>query len=170
MARIPVVTRDALSPHQQAIFDMILHSRGRVGEAFGVFLNSPEVARNIAQLGHYLRFESTLPPMLRELAILTISGEMDCPQEWHAHESIARQEGVRAEALAIVRHRQSLSGLTEEEALIVRYGQELVRQHGVSADTFQAVLLRFGAQGITELTATVGYFAMVGLLRNALEV
>jgi hypothetical protein len=35
-----------------------------------------------------------------------------------------------------VRHRQSLSGLTEEEALVVRYGQELVRQHRVSADTF----------------------------------
>ena len=102
--------------------------------------------------------------MLRELAILTIAAEMDCPQEWTAHEAI------REEALAIVRHRQHLSGLTEEEALVVRYGQELVRQHQVSADTFQAALQRFGAQGVTELTATVGYYAMIGLVRNALEV
>jgi hypothetical protein len=40
----------------------------------------------------------------------------------------------------------------------------------LSADTFLAALQRFGAQGVTELTTTVGYYAMIGLVRNALEV
>jgi 4-carboxymuconolactone decarboxylase len=170
MARIPAVTRDALQSHQQPIFDTILKSRGRVGEAFGVFLNSPEVARNIANFGHYLRYESTLPPSLRELVILTVSWGIQCEAEWSAHEAIARQAGVRPKAMAIVRSLQDPGGLTEDEAMIVRYSQELVAENRVSEGTFQKALGRFGAQGTTELTATVGYYVMIGLMRNALEV
>jgi hypothetical protein len=48
MARIPAVTREALSLHQQSVLDMILQRRGRIGEAFRVILHSLEVARPIA--------------------------------------------------------------------------------------------------------------------------
>jgi 4-carboxymuconolactone decarboxylase len=52
----------------------------------------------------------------------------------------------------------------------VRHGQELIRHHRVSDATFQAVLKQLGVQGITELTATMGYYAMLGFALNALEV
>jgi hypothetical protein len=53
---------------------------------------------------------------------------------------------------------------------MVCYGQELVRQHQVSTATFQAALQRLGAQGIIDLTVTVGYYALTGLVTNALDI
>jgi 4-carboxymuconolactone decarboxylase len=170
MPRIPAVTRDSLPPNQQSIYDAIGESRGRVSGPFPVLLNSPEVASRIATLGHYLRYESTLKPMIRELAIMTVAREFDCQYAWTSHDPLARQEGVREEAITALRDRKAPLGLTEEEAEIVRYGQELVRNRRVSEVTFQAVLKRLGQQGITELTATMGYYAMLGFALNAFDV
>lgn len=170
MARIPTITREALPAHQQPIYDAIAQSRGRVVGPFAVLLNSPETAGRVATLGHYLRFESTLKPMIHELAILTVTREFDCQYAWTAHEPLARQAGVRDEAIAALRDRKAPAGLTEEEAAIVRYGQELVRKHQVSEGTFQAALSRLGNQGITELTATMGYYTLLGFALNAFDI
>ncbi|HEX9869263.1 MAG TPA: carboxymuconolactone decarboxylase family protein [Candidatus Tectomicrobia bacterium] len=170
MPRIPPVTRDALPPDKRSIYDAIGASRGHVSGPFPVLLNSPEVASRIATLGHYLRYESILKPMIRELAIMTVAREFDCQYAWTSHDALARQEGVREAALMALRDRKAPQGLTEEEAEIVRYVQELVRNRRVSEATFQAVLKRLGQQGITELTATMGYYAMLGCALNAFDV
>jgi 4-carboxymuconolactone decarboxylase len=170
MPRIPAVTREDLPPDKRSIYDVIGESRGRVSGPFPVLLNSPEVASRIASLGHYIRYESTLKPMIRELAILTVAREFDCQYAWTSHDALARQAGVRDEAMTALRDRKAPQGLTEEEADIVRYGQELVRNRRVSDATFQAVLKRLGEQGITELTATMGYYTMLGFALNAFDV
>jgi 4-carboxymuconolactone decarboxylase len=77
---------------------------------------------------------------------------------------------VRDEAITALRDRKAPQGLTAEEADVVRYGQELVRNRRVSDATFEAVLKRFGNQGIAELTATMGYYIMLGFALNAFEV
>jgi 4-carboxymuconolactone decarboxylase len=101
--------------------------------------------------------------MIRRLAILTVAREFDCQYAWTSHDSLARQAGVRDEAIAALRDRKAPQGLTEEEADIVRYGQELVRNRRVGDVTFQAVINRLGQQGITELTATRGTIRCLGL-------
>jgi 4-carboxymuconolactone decarboxylase len=170
MPRIPTVTRESLPADKRSIYDTIGQSRGQVSGPFPVLLNSPEVAGRIAALGHYLRYESTLKPMIRELAIMTVAREFDCQYAWTSHESLARQAGVRDEAITALRDRKAPQGLTEEETDIVRYAQELVRNRRVSEATFQAVLARLGPQGITELTATMGYYTMLGFALNAFDV
>jgi hypothetical protein len=52
----------------------------------------------------------------------------------------------------------------------VCYARELVGKRRVSEPTFQAVLKRLGPQGITELTATMGCYAMLGFALNAFDV
>jgi 4-carboxymuconolactone decarboxylase len=61
------------------IYDAIGESRGQVSGPFPVLPNSPEVASRIAPLGHFIRYESILKPMIRELAILTVAREFDWP-------------------------------------------------------------------------------------------
>jgi 4-carboxymuconolactone decarboxylase len=89
---------------------------------------------------------------------------------WTSHDALARQAGVRDEAIAALLDRKAPQELTEEEADVVRYGQELMRNRRASDATFQAVLKRFGNQGIIELTATLGHFTMLGFALNAIEV
>jgi 4-carboxymuconolactone decarboxylase len=54
--------------------------------------------------------------------------------------------------------------------MVVRFGQELWQQHQVSEPTFQTVLARFGKQGVTELTALIGYYGMVACVLSTFEV
>ena len=171
MARVREITsRGELSPEHGGIFDAIAESRGRVGGPFSVLLNSPEVAGRTAHLGSYIRFESTLSPAERELAILTTSRELDCGYEWAGHASLALDAGVSRETIDLIAGGGPLEELGESEALIVGYGRELLRGHRVSEETFAAAKASFGDRGVTELTATMGYYAMLACALNALEV
>ena len=170
-ARIPFITeREQLSEDQRHNYDSIVESRGGVRGPFGVLLNSPEVAGRVGHLGAYIRFEGELPGTVRELAILTAAREFDCAFEWAAHEPIARDEGVREEAIDAVAHRAPVDDLTETEALVVRYGRELFREHEVADATFRSAEDRFDERGVVELTATMGYYGMIACMLNAFEV
>ena len=171
MARVPEITsRDQVQPEKRHIFDEIVESRGRVAGPFATLINSPEVAGRAAHLGSYLRFESTLSAVELELATITASREFNCDYEWGAHVRMGREAGVREEAIDAVGNNGSLDALTEDEALIVGYGRELLRQNKVSDTTFEAAKARFGVQGIMDLTVTMGYYGMLAVAMNAFEV
>ena len=168
MARIPQITdRDDVTPGKRHIFDEIIESRGRLSGPFPVLLNSPEVAGRVANLGAYLRFESDLSPEARELGIITAAREFDCAYVWSAHAALARQAGVREEAIEVIGNRSALDSLSEDEAVVVRYGRELLRDHKVSDAAFESAQARFGDQGLTDLTAAIGYYGMLSCVVNA---
>ncbi|MGH2544724.1 MAG: carboxymuconolactone decarboxylase family protein [Ardenticatenaceae bacterium] len=171
MARIPQISgKEDVPQDKHHIVDSIIGSRGRVSGPFSVLLHSPEVAGRAAHLGAYLRFESTLPGDLREIAINTAAREFDCGYEWAAHSRMAKQEGVSDDVIDAIANRRDLSALKEDEALVIQYGRELFRNKRVSDETFKAAEARFGAQGVVELTATMGYYGMLACALNAFEV
>jgi 4-carboxymuconolactone decarboxylase len=171
MPRVPEFTsKDNLAPEFHHIFDTIAGTRSRVHGPFAVLLNSPEIAGRIAEVGSYVRFNSTLEPDVRELAIITIAREQECDFEWFYHEAIAREAGVRNEAITAVAEGTTTIGLTDIEALVVNYGRELAQSHRVSEKTFTAALEQFGPQGVTDLTATFGYYGMIAFCLNAFDV
>ena len=118
MARVhQISTRDEIPADKGHIFDSIVGSRGRVSGPFSVLLHSPEVAGRAAHLGAYIRFESTLSANQRELAIISAAREFDCDYEWGAHEKLAREAGVRDEAIqAVARKWGSTVGVIAAEA------------------------------------------------------
>ena len=171
MARLPEQTeREEIPEEKRHIFDDIESSRGRVEAPFSLLLNSPDVAGLSAQLGAYIRFDSTLPPATRELAILSAAREFDCNFEWAHHAPLAIEAGVRQEAIDVVANDHPLDTLTAHETIIVRYCRELFREHHVSEEAYRTARARLGDRGLIELTATMGYFAMMACTINALEV
>ena len=115
-------------------------------------------------------FDSTLADGDRELAIITAAREADCAYEWGAHVRLAREVGVRSEAIDAVGSLGATDALTPDEALIVNYGRELLAAHHVSDVTFNAARERLGEQGVIELTALLGYYTMVACTLNATAV
>ena len=171
MPRIPeVLSRDDLPSESRHAFDEIEASRGRVQGPFAVLLNSPELARRIADAGAYVRFESTIPARVNELASLITAREFDCQYEWTAHQPQAEKVGIPNEVIAAIRDRKPPQGLPPDEALVVEYSLEVLRNHRVSEDTFNAALTVFGVQGLIDLTATIGYYSMLAAALNAFEV
>lgn len=172
MARTPIVTRDQVPEHVRDAFDAETASSGGVVASGpgSVMINSPEMRRRCNQLSRYLRQESTLPKKIQELAMITTARAMDCQYIWNAHAAGARREGVSDAVVDALRDKQPLPALPADEAAVVNYGLEFFHTHRVTPATFQAALDQFGAQGLTELTTLMGYYALLAFNANAFEI
>ena len=78
----------------------------------------------------------------------------------------ARRAGVSEEAITAIRDR-SLGGLSEEQADIVSYAQQVVNGSRVDQATFDRLHARHGPRWLVELTATAGHFGLISGINNA---
>ncbi|MBI2349785.1 MAG: hypothetical protein HYV05_14175, partial [Deltaproteobacteria bacterium] len=69
-----------------------------------------------------------------------------------------------------IHQRRGAESFSFEDAQIVSCAQELLRSHRLSEATFQALYSRLGVRGLVELTATIGYYAMLACTLNAFDV
>ena len=170
MPRIPLIARaEELPVAHREVWARIAKSRGSVVGPFAALLHSPLLADRTAELGAYIRFDSALSAVDRELAILAVARVFDCQFEWAYHVREARKAGVRAEAIAAIRERRA-PGALAEGAAIVRYVSELLVDHRTDDATVAALRARLGVQGVVDLTATIGYYAMLACTLNAFDV
>jgi len=170
MARIPNLTRDDLKPEEQSYFDAIVGSRGSVRGPYGVLLQSPDLAARVAHTGTFVRFELDLPESLKETIIITTAREIENQYEFAAHAQLARQAGTSEDTIQAIAQGTAPQGLSGDEDMVVRYTQELLRQHKISDATFNAVRDRFGIQKTVEITALIGHYLLVGQILAAFEV
>src|SRR5918911_3930290 len=99
-------SREQIEEEQRSAWDEIVASRGQVAGPFKVMLHSPEMARRVAHLGTYIRFESKLDPRIKELATLATARVLECEYEASAHEAQLRQAGAPQELLSALRERR----------------------------------------------------------------
>ena len=138
MARLPDLTREQLKAEDQQYYDEILGSRGSVRGPYGVLLHSPKLAARVANTGTYVRFECDLPNGLKEVVIIATAREIKSQYEFTAHARLAREAKVSDETIKAIAQGTAPDGLTGDEALLVRYTQELLRNHKISDATFNA--------------------------------
>ena len=170
MSRVPELERYQLSKRQTAVYDEILASRGSLDGPFRAWLHSPELADRAQKLGEVVRFQTSLPERLSELAILVTARFYDAQIEWSIHEPIARRAGVPQRTIEALRSRREPNFDSPDDEAIYHYVDELLTKRFVADKRFAAVQERIGARGITELTILVGYYSLVAMSLNALEV
>ena len=86
--------------------------------------------------GALVRWEFALGRALSELAVLTTAREHDQPYEWSLHELEAIAVGLEPHVIDIVRDRLPLTGIRDEEAVIIQVGREIFGEHELSAETY----------------------------------
>ena len=172
MARTPIVSRDMVPEEFREAFDDLTRETGGTitGGPGSITINSPEMSRRRSHLTGYLRFESTFPKRIQELAILATARAMDCPYIWNAHAPAARREGVSDALVDALRDRKPLPDMAPDEAAIIKYCSEFYKNHRVSSSTFQIALEQFGVQHLVEITALMGNYAQTAFFLNAFEV
>ena len=172
MARAPIPTRDSVPEKHRDAYDEIIKERGGQvpGGPLSVMINSPEMLKRASYFSAYLRRESTLAAKVQELAMLTTARENDCQYIWNAHAASGRSEGLSDALVDALRDKKDLPPLAPDEAAVVNYGREFFRTRRVSEPAFQAALGQFGAQGLTELTSLMGYYALLAFNLNAFAV
>jgi 4-carboxymuconolactone decarboxylase len=171
MPRIATIDKkEDLKPEDQKIFDAIAQSRGAVGGPWRALLHSPEMANRTMHLGSYVRFESSLDHKVIEFAALVAARELDCKHEWAAHVNHAQQAGISLDTIRAVYRKQGVQTFSSEDAELVSFVREMIHDHRVSEPTFQAIHGRFGDKGMVELSATIGYYAMLACTLNTFDV
>lgn len=171
MARIATIEKkEDLAPQDQKVYEAIAQSRGVVGGPWLALLHSPELAQRTMHLGSYIRFESTLDRKIVEFAALVAARELECKHEWAAHVGHAQKAGIGLDVIRAVYEKRGAETFSLEDAQLVSFVREMIHSHRVSEATFQAVYGRFGEKGMVELTATIGYYAMLACTLNAFDV
>ena len=165
--RIAAVEAGLMTPEQRSAAAVVSAGpRGAVRGPFAVLLNSPGAFSATQGLGAYLRFESSLPDNLRELAILTTAQHWQQDYEWRIHAAIALEAGVGAEVIESLAAGGTVKGVSFGESIIHAFWQQLHRTRNVDGETFMAAERLLGPAGVIDLCALCGYYALLAMVMN----
>jgi len=176
--RFKLIPLENLTPEQRVLADAIRSGPraamknsaaakpGPLGGPFNVWLRSPGMGNIIQQLGAEIRFRSSLPSKLNEMAILITARKWTSQYEWYAHHKVAMEAGLDpaiAHDIAQGRRPAKMSG---DEAIVYDFSRELHETQGVSDATYRAALARFGERGVVDLIAVNGFYVLVSMCLN----
>ena len=165
--RFKGLTYDEMTPDQKTMIDHLFSGeRGGAGGPFNALLRSPKMGDVAQQLGAQVRFHSSLPAKLNELAIIMTARHWTAQYEWYAHRRLALQAGVSAATADAIAAGQRPTSMSPEEEAVYNFGTELLNTKGVRDATFQAVVNKFGERGVVDLVGVMGYYHLVSMLLN----
>lgn len=166
--RIPLPGRDDLDAAQRAVWDRVVAGpRGTVIGPLRAAIHNATLADRWSALGEALRFGTSLPKRLSELAICVTGRRWSSQVEWWVHARVAQEAGVAPAILDAIREGRPPAFDEPDEALVYDFARDL-QQHGrVAEATYAAARAAFGVTGVVELTALVGYYTMVSMTLNA---
>ena len=87
-----------------------------------------------------------------------------------AHVNHGEKAGISMDTIRAVYQKKGAETFSSEDAQIVSFVREMIHAHRVSEPTFQAIHARFGDKGMVELSATIGYYAMLACTLNTFDV
>lgn len=171
MPRITLPSPEQMDADQRRVYDQIVSGpRGKIQGPLRAALHNAELAERWSALGALLRYRTTLTPRQSELAILATGRACQSPFEWYAHRIEGEKAGIEAPILDALLAQQWPEGLSDDDALVLRFTLELNEHRSVTDATYAAALARFGERTVVELTALVGYYTMVAMTLNAHEI
>lgn len=159
--RIENPIRENLSPEDQEIWDRILGTRGGIWGPYAVLMHLPQLAKQVAGVGEYLRFHGRLSNQDRECAILALAGSINSSFEWSIHEPIARDAGLSSEALEAIKRLEESKHLSSRQNLILRLVKELLQSRSLSDESFKSAIEELGRSELIEVITIVGFYQLL---------
>ena len=170
--RFPPLTPEQLTDEQRAVADAIQSGPRGAGlrGPFNALLRSPVLCDLVQRVGAYVRFGSSIPAPLNELAICMAGRKWGAQYEFYAHRRLGIEAGLNPailDAIAAGRRPAELSG---DETLVYEFVTDLLSTGAVTDARYGAVLDRFGERGVMDLVGAVGYYSLVSMVLNVAQV
>ena len=160
--RFPPVAMEQLNDVQKRVADRVLKvSSAGLGGPYAILLRSPVLLERYLGMTDYLRFETSLPKRLNELAILIEARLWDAQYEWWAHHPIAMRAGLSPEIAEDIRNGRRPAAMQEDEAVVYDVVTELLRDRNLTDATFERAKTVLGEQPTIDLIAVAGFYVMV---------
>ncbi len=161
---------ESMTPEQRAVADAILAgprsmSTGLRGP-FEALLNSPGLADPVQRVGEHLRFHSSLPRDLNEMAILIAARRWTAQYEWHAHRGLALAAGLDLAIADAIALGERPAGLEPDAEAVFEFAIQLLANGNVTDEAFEAVSSRWGKEGAIDLVGVLGFYCLVSFVLN----
>ena len=167
MTRFKPLDKSEMTDAQRKAHEAIVSGpRGGARGPFNALLRSPDLADRVQRVGEYVRFNSSLPARLNELAILVVARYWSAQYEWYAHRELAMKAGLDPKIADAIALRKRPADMKEDEAAVYDFCTELHEKKSVSDAAYAAALKLFGEQGIVDLIGASGYYTLVSMILN----
>jgi 4-carboxymuconolactone decarboxylase len=166
--RFKELTPATMTPEQKKVADAIQSGPRGSGlrGPFNALLRSPELCDLVQRVGAYVRFSSSIPARLNELAIIMAGRKWTAQYEFYAHRKLAIEAGLKSEICDAIAAGRRPAAMQDDETAVYDFCSELLGTGQVSDVHFKAVTDRFGERGAIDLVGAVGYYSLVSMTLN----
>jgi len=170
MPRLPIPSdAEKFTEETRAAVRHILTTRKSMPPPSSYLTYAGRAGALLSDLVDQLRYHTSLTGAETELAICTAARAANADYIWNAHVRLGLQAGTREEALQAIDTHGPLDRLRADEALIIRFGRELLEAQQVTDETFHAVRARYGEKGLLELTAVMSVYMMNAAILRVMD-
>jgi 4-carboxymuconolactone decarboxylase len=170
--RFPTLTPETMTAEQKTVADAIQSGPrgGGLRGPFNALLRSPDLCDLVQRVGAYVRFGSSIPAPLNELAICMAGRKWTAQYEFYAHRRLAIEAGLPPAILDAVADCRRPEDMSPDESLVYEFVTELLSTGAVSDGHYHPVVARFGERGVMDLVGAVGYYSLVSMVLNVAQV
>ena len=165
--RFKPLTWETLTPSQLTMVENVMSGqRGSMQGPYNVLLRSPELGNLAQQFGAHARYNSSLPLVLNELAILLVARFWSSQFVWWAHKRIALDAGLDAALVDAIAAGKLAPPLPADVAAVYGFCSELLQTRRVGDAAYTALLAQFGEAGVVDVMGTMSYYTLVSMSLN----
>ena len=135
--------------------------------ALSTFAHHPALAKAFLRFNVHLLMSSTLPPRIRELAILRVAHRRDCAYEWSHHVRMAKDEGITDDQIDAVKRGEATDPF---DRAVITAVDELDEYSRMSDQTWAALGEHLNDQQRMDFIFTVGCYALLAMAFNTFGV
>jgi 4-carboxymuconolactone decarboxylase len=170
--RFPPLTPEQMTDEQRAVVDAIQSGPRGAGlrGPFNALLRSPVLCDLVQRVGAYVRFSSSIPAPLNEMAICMAGRKWGAQYEFYAHRRLGIDAGLNPAILDAIALGRRPADMTVDETIVYDFVTDLLSTGQASDRSYGAAMDRFGERGIMDLVGAVGYYSMVSMVLNVAQV
>jgi 4-carboxymuconolactone decarboxylase len=163
--RFPQLTLEQLNDQQRPLGEKILKiSSVGLGGPYNPMLRSPVYAQRMYDLLDYLRWHTSVPTKLNEMAILIVARQWRSQVEWYAHAPLAKKAGLADSVIADLKANKRPAGMSPEEEVVYDFVTDLTTKRAVSDEVFARAKALLGEQQVVDLTGVAGTYVGVAMI------
>ena len=166
ITRFAPLKADELTPAQKAWAEMIApppRNAKITNPPYRAYVRNPDLAPRLSALSDYLRWHTSLPPRLSELAILITARQWTAQYEWFAHYPLALKAGLDPAVLSAISAGKRPENMKDDEAALYDLAIALYRDKQVPDAVYGAAREKFGERGIMDIIGIIGYYDLVSM-------
>ena len=161
--RYAEIPYDQMTPEQQAGYNSLMESRGRLPGPAKIYVHNPKLAKVLGPFGGHFREGYSLTVREREIAVCVINSKFHTAYATHAHERAAKAAGLPHDKVEAM-----LTGLPTafddtREQIVYEMAICLSESRWVSKGLFERALAALDHVGITDVIGLMGFYTAVAM-------